>query len=34
MRACNKVLQPWAAVCLEQVRLADDALRLLVTLGV
>jgi hypothetical protein len=30
----DKVLQLWAAVCLEQVRLADDAFRLLVTLDV
>jgi hypothetical protein len=30
----DKVLQLWAAVCLEQLRLADDAFRLLVTLDV
>jgi hypothetical protein len=30
----DQVLELWAAVCLEQVRLADDAFRLLVTLGV
>jgi hypothetical protein len=30
----DKVLRLWAAVCLEQVRLADDAFRLLVTLDV
>ena len=30
----DKVLQLWAVVCLEQVRLADDAFRLLVTLDV
>jgi hypothetical protein len=28
----DQVLQLWAAVCLEQVRLADDAFRLLATL--
>jgi len=27
------VLQLWAALCLEQVRLADDAFRLLATLN-
>ena len=30
----DQVLELWAAVCLEQVRLADDAFRLLVTLDV
>ena len=30
----DKVLQPWAAVCIDQVRLADDAFRLLATLDV
>jgi hypothetical protein len=30
----DQVLQLWAAVCLQQVRLADDAFRLLVTLNV
>ena len=28
----DQVLQLWAALCLEQVRLADDAFRLLATL--
>jgi hypothetical protein len=30
----DQVLQLWAAVCLEQARLADDAFRLLVALDV